>query len=86
MDALPARGHGLQRRRWQRPLAAVVEISLVPQCWTVIAEVIPVCVGQGRRPKVRSAIVKARADTPLQWGVLIDCQSHVGKEKRKEPG
>ena len=36
--------------------------------------------------KVPSAIVKARADTPLQWGVLIDCQSHVGKEMRKEPG
>jgi len=32
-------------------LAAVVEISLVPQCWTVIAEIISVCVGQGRRPK-----------------------------------
>ena len=36
--------------------------------------------------KVPSAIVKALADTPLQSGVLIDYQSHVGKEKRKEPG
>ena len=86
MNALPARGHGLQRRRWQRPLAAVVEVDLVGQCWTEIAEVVPLCVGQGRRPKGTSAIVKARADIPLQRGVLIDCQSHVGKEKRKEPG
>ena len=67
-------------------MAAVVEVDLVGQCWTEIAEVVPLCVGQGRRPKGTSAIVKARADIPLQRGVLIDCQSHVGKEMRKEPG
>ena len=36
--------------------------------------------------KVPSAIVKARANSPLQRGALCDCQSHVGKEQWKEPG
>ena len=62
LDALPALGYVLQRRRWQRPLAAVVEVSLITQCWTEIAEVIPVCLGQGRRQKGTSAIVKARSN------------------------